>query len=40
MWNYLFFKAYIHCKDQNEFNGNESIINDKINRFGKFLIKI
>lgn len=33
MWNYIFYKAYLMFKEKTEYDGNESYIYDKIEKF-------
>lgn len=30
MWNYIYYYAYLKHKDPNDYNGNESYVNEKI----------
>lgn len=33
MWNYLYYIAYLQDKDETEYTGIESYINDKITKY-------
>lgn len=30
MWNYIYYIAYLNHKDENDYNGNESYISNKV----------